>query len=160
MLYHVGMRVRRAILKVVKWGGTVVAVVFAYACLETNRSQLIVSITRDTKVHVAGGQFGFENIPRAGPSPFVWSVQSGYYSGAYRWWYEIHWGPIYRKVHFPLWLPGMVAALLGAYAWEKDALATRRARIGFCPKCNYDRAGLGDGVVCPECGAGAGGNGK
>jgi len=34
-----------------------------------------------------------------------------------------------------------------------DMLARRRARIGCCPKCNYDRAGLAPGSVCPECGA-------
>lgn len=33
----------------------------------------------------------------------------------------------------------------------------RRARTGRCPKCGYNRFGLGAGVVCPECGFAAAG---
>jgi len=36
-------------------------------------------------------------------------------------------------------------------AWK--SLSRRRARIGICQSCGYDRAGLAAGAVCPECGA-------
>ena len=44
------------------------------------------------------------------------------------------------------------AVLLGMV--EGVAFARRRARRweGRCPACGYDRAGLAEGVVCPECG--------
>jgi hypothetical protein len=40
-----------------------------------------------------------------------------------------------------------------AAAWRLDTLARRRARVGHCPTCNYDRRGLPAANPCPECGA-------
>ena len=53
---------------------------------------------------------------------------------------------------FPLWWGVAVMLLITLPAWYFDALARRRARLGRCPKCNYDRTGLAAGAVCPECG--------
>ena len=55
----------------------------------------------------------------------------------------------------PLWVPALIALILTVPAWRLDTLARRRARVGFCPKCNYDRTGLAAGAVCPECGTAA-----
>lgn len=46
-----------------------------------------------------------------------------------------------------LWTP---AALL----LRSGTLARRRAVMGSCPACGYDRRGLAPGAVCPECGKG------
>lgn len=67
--------------------------------------------------------------------------------------------------HRGLWrwmdLPGVcgLPPLIGVFtiaatltAWRLDVLARRRARIGLCAKCHYDRAGLAASTVCPECG--------
>jgi hypothetical protein len=56
----------------------------------------------------------------------------------------------------PLWWPLIVACLAATVgAWRLDSLARRRARLNCCPKCNYNRAGLAPGAVCPECGSAA-----
>ena len=34
-----------------------------------------------------------------------------------------------------------------------DAIHAHRIRTNCCPKCNYDRTGLAQGAVCPECGS-------
>jgi rubrerythrin len=52
-----------------------------------------------------------------------------------------------------LWPLVLAALALTLYAWHLDTLARRRARLNFCPKCNYDRTGLPKDAVCPECGA-------
>ncbi len=54
-----------------------------------------------------------------------------------------------------LWPLAIVSATLAALGFVLDARARRRARVGLCPKCQYDRTGLAIGAVCPECGAGA-----
>ena len=52
----------------------------------------------------------------------------------------------------PVWMIAGCPLVLTAYAWRLDYLARRRARVGRCPKCTYDRAGLPIEAVCPECG--------
>lgn len=64
-------------------------------------------------------------------------------------------GIISWQVVFPLYVPLILLAGASAAAWAAQSRAARRARLGLCPKCRYDRAGLPAGVVCPECGASA-----
>jgi hypothetical protein len=52
------------------------------------------------------------------------------------------------QVFVPLWIPLLAAAGCMGLAWRGSA----RARAGCCGRCGYDRAGLGAGAVCPECG--------
>ena len=91
----------------------------------------------------------------------VWSLHefpgtSVIRQGPWRW----NWMPYCRAdtatwyVCIPLWIPVIACGAMTAAAWRLDALARRRARLHLCPKCNYDRAGLAAGAVCPECGAG------
>ena len=67
-------------------------------------------------------------------------------------WLFVNRGPF---LAIPLWPVIVLSLFATAFAWRLDALARRRARAGFCPKCNYDRTGLAPGAVCPECGAAA-----
>jgi hypothetical protein len=62
-------------------------------------------------------------------------------------------------LQLPLWPLVILAGFVATLAWLVDALARRRERAGRCPNCNYDRAGLAAGAVCPECGSGSGGAG-
>jgi len=66
------------------------------------------------------------------------------------------WGryPAGGYLDVPLWFPLILAILPTAFAWRLDTLARRRARVGLCAHCHYDRRGLVAGVVCPECGGG------
>ena len=52
----------------------------------------------------------------------------------------------------PIWFLIALSSFISAFAWRLDTLARRRARIGFCHKCNYSRTGLAPSAVCPECG--------
>jgi hypothetical protein len=73
-------------------------------------------------------------------------------SGSHVWSFEVR--PTRRNwyVAVPLWAP-MVAILAATMlAWAAESRSRQRARRGRCPACNYDRAGLGADVVCPECG--------
>jgi hypothetical protein len=54
----------------------------------------------------------------------------------------------------PLWPFIVAAGSSSILAWRLDLIA-RRARLKFCPKCNYDRTGIAKDAVCPECGAAA-----
>ena len=82
-----------------------------------------------------------------GPIEFRWLWQ--------RWWIaredRAPFGVMYI---LPLWIPTAAALGITAAASRLDTLARRRARVGLCPKCNYDRTGLAAGSVCPECGSG------
>jgi hypothetical protein len=56
-------------------------------------------------------------------------------------------------VFVPLWAPACASFIACAAAWRRDARARRRARINHCPRCGYDRAGIGAAARCPECGS-------
>jgi len=54
-----------------------------------------------------------------------------------------------RVVAIPLWPVVVAFAGVTAYSW----LPTRRSAGPACSACGYDRAGLDDNHVCPECGS-------
>jgi hypothetical protein len=55
-------------------------------------------------------------------------------------------------LYFPIWILSLPLLLISATAWRLDTLARRRARVGLCPKCNYNLCGLPPDSLCPECG--------
>lgn len=55
-------------------------------------------------------------------------------------------------VRLPLWLLLIPAAPIAGHALVAGIRALR-AVPGACARCGYDRAGLPEGAVCPECGA-------
>jgi hypothetical protein len=68
-----------------------------------------------------------------------WRPSWDYFSG--------YWG-----LSLPLWIPFLLFAVPTALLWRRDHIATKRARIGRCPLCGYDRRGLAADAKCPECG--------
>jgi hypothetical protein len=74
------------------------------------------------------------------------------------WWY---WKPSAGldmggwQLSLPLWIPFCVSLPVTALAWRLDSLARRRAKTHLCPQCRYDRTGLTQNTLCPECGAAA-----
>ena len=144
------MKPHPRIRKTVKWGGAAVTVLLvvvwtgsiSIACstpwgYEAIGWTGVVLFTRRFQEHTV--------YPPQGPHVYFGSANS-----ALEFWRMLHsstW-----SIVVPLW-PAVVATLtLTAFAWRLDTLARRRARAGFCPKCNYNRTGLAAGAVCPECG--------
>ena len=82
--------------------------------------------------------------------PFEWVDTHGI---PFTWWFlwRPHRGSLVAAV--PLWAPLALALVPTALAWRLDGLARCRVRLGHCPHCGYDRAGLAPGAVCPECGS-------
>jgi hypothetical protein len=77
---------------------------------------------------------------------------------ALRWHGSFHWLPMHILsrtpfVLVPLWPIALIFVVPTLIAWRLDTLARRRARIGNCTTCNYDRRGLPGASPCPECGA-------
>jgi hypothetical protein len=56
---------------------------------------------------------------------------------------------------FAAWIPLFVFGAPAAFWWGRDLRAWRRVRAGRCRGCGYDRRGLAEKAVCPECGAGS-----
>lgn len=59
------------------------------------------------------------------------------------------------SVTVPIWFIAVVTVAPSAFIWRRDVLIKRRARVNYCPACNYNRHGLPAGAVCPECGGAA-----
>ena len=55
------------------------------------------------------------------------------------------------RLILPWWLPFTLTALLPALALQHRLRHARRARTGFCPKCDYDLRATPN--RCPECGS-------
>jgi hypothetical protein len=80
----------------------------------------------------------------------------GPYSKGWRWGveYEIMSMPrgTYRKVCVPLWCPFLLAAAGAGLLWANARRASRAKGAVPCWSCGYDRRGIAQGGVCPECG--------
>ena len=154
------MKPHPRIRKTIKWGGAVVTVVLVMVWIGSCRTSyswhLPVAVFADdwsvfcgavvattyTKDKQAIADWGTDE-PLC-PSPEF----------ANTWWFRCTKGSMATDFAVPIWLLAVITLLLTISAWRLDTLARRRARIGFCPKCNYDRTGLAVGAVCPECGVG------
>jgi hypothetical protein len=53
----------------------------------------------------------------------------------------------------PIWTLMLVSATFTLVEWRLARASRRRNRVNYCPKCNYDRAGIAKDALCPECGA-------
>lgn len=52
----------------------------------------------------------------------------------------------------PLWIPYVLIAIPTGLLVRAERRERRQMRAHLCAKCGYDRRGLVDGAVCPECG--------
>ncbi len=135
-----------------KWGGAVVTALmlatwigsawgkafwFApkryYGCVALGRFYIVDTGTAGIPIDRRGGLLEYQ------PEPLEW-------------WLE-HRKSIYgNHVGIPLWFPTLISLLFSVFAWRADSLSRRRARVGRCPLCGYDRSGLAANSVCSECG--------
>jgi hypothetical protein len=149
------MKPHPRIRKTIKWGGAAVTVLLVVVwigsgwwglwwwskggdCAAIAMGSAIIG-TQDYPVPANAAGFNVEHSSTTNFRWWLWSAE--------------HTGPTTWQLYIPLWLPMLASLLVSAVAWRLDTLARRRARVGLCPKCNYDRTGLAAGAVCPECGA-------
>ena len=153
--YAVGVNPHPRIRKTVKWGGAVVSVLLLVVWVGSGWCSAGWWVSGTGWVGVEAGRFGI--------APFIRSTlgrEPGVY-GPLPW--HVNWGWFWvnsaqhrrADLWIPLWPAPAGSLLITVAAWRLDTIAPRRARIGFCPKCSYNRTGLAPGAVCPECGAAA-----
>ena len=129
------------------------------ACMSCGRGQLQVgndALGNDyfTELAIRG-----VTIRSVGGLSMSWMPARGGWSDRLRW---VDWTPSIERVPafqttpatwklvMPLWIPFVCSAIPAVLCWR----GMRRPAGGTrCSKCHYDRAGLGVGAVCPECGA-------
>jgi hypothetical protein len=143
------------IRKTVKWVGAAVTVLLVGAWLSSAKWYSAVTYAHDRGVIL---HTGWMLVERTGPFAIDPVFECGPYSdNSYEWASLWQWPPVEwdrnGATSIALWLPAAVTTLITAAAWRLDAIARRRDRVGCCHSCNYDRAGLAAGAVCPECGA-------
>jgi len=148
-------RLRTGLRKATKWSGAAITLtllaVWIGSCwyvgdwVPANHSWFFVSGGRVTimtpKSPGSAGVPGDFHVRRI-PAPLAWSVDRGYASAQGNW----------TVVAVPLWPAVLIALVTTALVWRADAAYRRRSRVGLCPSCGYDRAGLAPSNLCPECG--------
>jgi hypothetical protein len=60
--------------------------------------------------------------------------------------------PYARTLWVPLWMPAAVFGIVGSAPLVGRVRGAVRRWRGLCGNCGYERRGLADGAVCPECG--------
>lgn len=142
-------RIRRS----VKWAGAVVSVVLVgvWEMSATNWVSYIGTTGRGVVVGEWQVSIYTEETLQFPPQFIGWrrnamSAGTGVWADAAR--TRLIW-----PVRLPIWPAVGISLLVTAAAWRLDTLTRRRLRIGCCPKCGYDRAGLPPASPCPECDA-------
>jgi hypothetical protein len=151
------MKPHPRIRKTIKWGGAAVTLLLVVAWIGSGRWRVVYCGGRTYSLRHG---CVYVDTLQAWESPYWspgWHVDGG--GQPMEWWFQIgshawYGGP--GHVSAPLWTFAALAALVTGMAWRLEAAAHRRARVGLCPKCNYDRAGIAKDAVCPECGSAGG----
>ena len=147
------MRPHPNIRKTIKWGGAAVTVllvvVWWWSAMATPTVHFFPG---GTYIALSEGSFSFgqkDGLRNANPSSLRQAERDLFRWNGRCWWSSI------VGTSCPIWQLVIVVAIPTGFAWCLDAFARRRARGrgNLCPNCNYDRAGIGAGAVCPECGS-------
>ena len=151
------MKAHPRIRKVVKWGGAAVTGLLVVLWVGSGWFVGGWQVAGEYVIGVGHGEFGVMHLSEAGIA-IVGKMTGLEGERPFRLESSFEWIEKTRAAFWNLRFPGWALALLVLLptlgAWRLDILARRRARVGHCPKCNYDLAGLAAGAVCPECGAG------
>jgi len=142
--------------RTVKWGSTVLTVLVISAWVASGWRYFGMRLGQYGLI-IQVGHITFEVESGRNPFPLRPLSYGQVYPGPRWFWRFDHfdeqmrtWG--HSSYHVPLWWLASISAASALIGWRLDVLARRRARVGRCPKCNYDRTGLAEGAVCPECG--------
>jgi hypothetical protein len=135
--------------KVGKWGGVVVTAMLVAAWVVSRwqgarvvvGSEVIVTLhAGEARATTMGPMSPRMSFGRVDPPHWEWSFFGKTWGGDFT--YEA-----------PLWAPIVMLGAATCVLWWWDTRASGRMQ-GRCAACGYDRAGLGAGAVCPECGRG------
>ena len=156
------MRPHPRIRKTIKWGGLVLSVVLATLAFWTTGRVWRYQHVRGLRVHSYYFGHGAARYYRQSATGrgFLPSHYTGWSTWALpkrgmMWWFDNAGSDPIRIIVVPFWVPAAACLIASALAWRLDTLATRRAKLGMCPKCSYSRTGLAASAPCPECGSAA-----
>ena len=135
-----------------KWGGAALAVLLAVLWIGSGWWTVGWVTSGGSVIGVRAGLICVGGQKPGSPAAPQCGFAFGYQPMPFRWTSSIVDSPTAWQDARPLWMPTLAVLLITVVAWRLDTLARRRARVNLCPKCNYDRAGLAPGAVCPECG--------
>jgi hypothetical protein len=146
-------------MKFFKWGGPAVALLLVATWWFSGRTWIAHVGPGDWQVSVGSGRVSITYWPgrtaqtqaiTGAPPPK--GLQAMNTPRQFNWWFRIAWEPDRRFFAIPLWFPFLIVVGLTTAAWRQEILARRRALLGHCPECHYDRTGLAASAPCPECG--------
>jgi hypothetical protein len=104
-------------------------------------------------------------MPYTGPQVYSWRAEPGaswiWFTNTSGW--EKHWslgliawgsmnGGTQTVFEVAFWPLPLLLTLAGVPVLVSGVRARRRAKVGACPACGYDRRGIPAAAVCPECG--------
>ncbi|MFN0010903.1 MAG: hypothetical protein ACKVS8_04580 [Phycisphaerales bacterium] len=155
------MKPHPRIRKAVKWGGLVATLLLTVAWIGSGWQHLswhsqfdhpMTYVGHQVIVSLDGGQMAvYERLSPSGAVSYLGGHWARF-TGPFNWWF----GTVYTSRRYglaiPIWLLVLPVLIPTALAWRLDHVARRRARIGACPTCGYDRRGIAATVACPECG--------
>jgi len=149
-------KLKRKVRKTVKWGGAGLTVLLVVVWIGSGWWNVVWRSNGNLVTVVNWGEVYFEWIENRP----VLDLESPFFVSTHG--FELSWWPYLRNrnpywvASIPLCYPALLSLVATAAAWRADAKYMRRAPVGLCAGCGYDRAGLAAGAVCPECGAAAG----
>lgn len=141
------------IRKTVKWGGLVLTALLTVVWIGSGWFRANAAISGGWFAGIAHGIIGGGRDSAVSPSVDYVGTSAQWGSFRLAWAFDGNAAGALVHMRVPLWAPWLIAVAATSIAWRLDTLAKRRARVGACAKCSYDRRGLAAGVVCPECGA-------
>ena len=146
-------RLRTALRKTAKWGGAAVTVILVVVWVGSAWWAFHMPFPFGMGVGVADGRAEIVRIlNRPALHPYVPRGLSKH-DARVMWWFDGSVTSAWWYVWIPLWALALPTLALSTVGWRRDAMLSRRVRVGLCPECGYDRAGLAADAVCPECGA-------
>lgn len=140
----------------IAWGTPVLIAAIVFGWVLSADNVIILSGPLGLEASITGGRLYINrDLDPASVSRRPGTGVHEYYS-QYGWWFGGGLASSRNWIAVPLWFPLLIVLGVGGWAWRQEILANRRARVGLCKTCGYDRTGLALGSVCPECGGGEG----
>ncbi|MBS0196880.1 MAG: hypothetical protein JSR77_08985 [Planctomycetes bacterium] len=151
------MKAGRVAKGCVKWGGPVAALTLAVLWWISGTRWICYVGPGDWEVWSVAGRVGVSYAPDmiadirmiGGDLEFM-RLQTVKVPWNMEWWFRLIWWRDVKLCAVPLWFVCLIVVAVRVAAWRGEILARRRALVGYCRGCGYDRRGLGLGVGCPE----------